>query len=325
MRNFIILAACMLIFAACNKEGLIPPSNDEDMVEVSFNFAGDYVSIDEEPLTRALAPNAKTYYALQIYTADTVYMHGNPMASTHAYAHGLFDNISSIRISLPKKKKFLVEALIIKEREDTVFHDKGHYYDPFEGDNNKPITVTNHFVDSSPLGGRGIGISGKTVQYGIDSYGSMAMVDRYCGFQRFDLSGNHNININMERYACAFTYIVTPPIDGVIRVKIGNRISYRVDAGGVNQTKKQVIYSAPIEYCSPVDNKKPEQSCDINLFIEWERGDESLKSYTEERVINVKRKTNYNININMNSRDSESNFGFNYETDSFTDESININ
>ena len=153
----------------------------------------------------------------------------------------------------------------------------------------------------------------------------MAMVDRYCGFQRFDLSENHNININMERYACAFTYIVTPPIDGVIRVKIGNRISYQVNAGGVNQTKKQVIYNAPIEYCSPVDYKKTEQSCDINLFIEWERGDESLKSYTEERVINIKRKTNYNININMNSRDSESNFGFNYETDSFTDESIDIN
>ena len=343
MRNFIILAACMLIFAACNKEGLIPPSNDEDMVEVSFNFAGDYVSIDEEPLTRALAPNAKTLYALQVYSTDTTNKgHRLEESRTIPYAYGLFDDISNIRLALPKDRKFIVKALIIEEREDTIYHNNGCYDRPFSDLNENDyfdllhdditLSITNQFIVNGGDSRYDAGLATSS-----SSGCGMKKVDRYCGYQRFNSSGIRNISIKMERYAFAFTYDVVPPFDGTIRVKFYDNILYEVKAGDGQKTK-QVIYGAPFSYISEMDPsfikwdedyplEKKEQSTDINLLIEWERESENLESHTEEITVNIKRKTNYNIYINMNNHDNKSGFGFDLTNESeFTEgQSISIN
>lgn len=309
------------MFAACNEE-LLVPSNNDGMVEVSFSLGGEYVSIDEEPLTRAIAPNAKTFYAIQIYETDTIgWIRGYPETALTSYASGLFNDVTKIRTTLAVGKEYVVKALIIEEREDTIFHREGYYSSPFvsgglfDYNYKDGIVVTNQFLFSGEIDTNSEFIAG-----GINWGYKMAKVDRYCGSKRIALSTNSNIEIDMKRYAFAFTYNVTPPIDGVIRVKLpsyGDRVIYEVKAGDSQKTER-IIHSAPFEY------KDVEQSLDLGIIIEWERGSRDLQSYTEEKVITIKRNTNYKMNINMNGRDGESVFNLECKEE-FTDESININ
>ena len=64
MKKLFFLFVCAAIAAACSSEMEVPsPINpDDEMVEVSFNLAGDYVSVEETPMTRA--DKGKTYYKL---------------------------------------------------------------------------------------------------------------------------------------------------------------------------------------------------------------------------------------------------------------------
>ena len=344
MRNFFILVACALIFAACNEGQQLIPSNNDDMIEVSFGFNGDYVSIDEAPLTKAIAPNAKTLYALQVYSTDTTNKgHRLEESRTRPYAYGLFDDISNIRLALPKDRKFIVKALIIEEREDTIYHNNGYYDKPFSDLNDIDyfdiehdditLSITNQFIVTGGDSRFDAGIATSS-----SSGCGMKKVDRYCGYQRFNSSSTRNINIKMERYAFAFTYDVVPPFDGTIRVKFYDNILYEVKAGDGQKTK-QVIYGAPFNYICEIDpsfikldedyllEKKEQQSTDINLLIEWERESENLESHTEEITVNIKRKTNYDIYINMNNHHNKSSFGFDFTNESeFTEgQSIRIN
>lgn len=125
----------------------------------------------------------------------------------------------------------------------------------------------------------------------------------------------------MDRFALSFTYNVTPPLDGTIRVKLpkfGNRVIYEVKAGS-NQKTEQIIHNAPF---SSADKNG---SLDLNLIIEWERGNADLENYSKDLNITVKRKKNYNININMNDRDNESDFELNMDNEAFENENYDVN
>lgn len=314
------------MFIGCREGDFFTPNCDDEMSEVLFNFGGDYVSVEETPLVKAVLPNAKTIYALQIYETDTVReMEGRlPEVINRPYAYGLFDNVANIRISLAKEKKYIVNALIIEEREDTIFLYEGYYGSPFYSMGFKEgLTITNQFIVSSFA----IETDGLYIAAGFNRDMTMARVDRYCGSRRFDLSGNSDVGINMDRYAFSFTYNVTPPIDGAIRVKLADRVVYEVRAGD-NQVEKQVIHSAPFDYMSLIDDwytPNVTSPYNVNVTIEWERGCEELRNYMEKKVVKIKRKTNYNLYVNMNGRDNENALDFNRDTEPFADETLYVN
>ena len=101
MKKLFFLFVCAAIAAACSSEMEVPsPVNpDDDMVEVSFNLAGDYVSVEETPMTRAFAENAKTLYAVQIYEAKIIdHIHFIDTLKSESYAWGLFTDMKNARI-----------------------------------------------------------------------------------------------------------------------------------------------------------------------------------------------------------------------------------
>lgn len=330
MKNFVILLVCMLTISACNEGAFLVPIDNDGMAEVSFSIGGEYVSIDEEPLTRAISPNAKTFYAFRIFETDTISKGTRYQEIINMpYTNGLFDDITKLRVALAIGKTYVIEALIIEEREDTIFHRDGFYSSPFKNGglfdyNYKDgAVVTNRFSSDEVV----TLTDGRYIEGGINWGYQMARVDRYCGSKRIELSSNSKIEIDMKRYAFAFTYNITPPIDGVIRVKLpkfGGRVIYEVKAGDSPKTER-IIYNAPFEYYNIIDGMIPkEQTIDLDVVIEWERGSEDLESYTEEKVITIKRNTNYKMNINMNGRDGESILNIDCKEE-FVDESIIIN
>lgn len=325
MKKLWILLVCAAIAAACSLEMEVPsPINpDDEMVEVSFNLAGDYVSVEETPMTRTFAENAKTLYAIQINEKVVLTTGKTEEVIKKPYAWGFFTDMENARISLKKDVDYIVEALVLIEREDTIFNREGHYGMPFGGglfDYNytQQPTITEQFTASSYFY---IGTDGENTMSGINTGIKMAKIDRYFGTKEFKVGGGNSIDIDMDRFAFSFTYNVTPPLDGTIRVKLpkfGNRVIYEVKAGS-NQKTEQIIHNAPF---SSADKNG---SLDLNLIIEWERGSADQKNYSKDLNITVKRKKNYNININMNDRDNESDFELNMDNEAFESESYDVN
>lgn len=326
MKKLFFLFVCAAIAAACSSEMEVPsPVNpDDEMVEVSFNLGGDYVSIEETPMTRAFAENAKTIYAVQIYEAKIIdHIHFIDTLKSESYAWGLFTDMKNARISLKKDMHYIVEALVIIEREDTIFCREGHYGMPFgnslyDSEYKKQPKIYNRFIVSDEFT---IGTDGQYTSNVIGSGLPMAKMDRYFGEKYFRIDNAGAIGIDMDRFAFSFTYNVTPPLDGTIRVKLpkfGNRVIYEVKAGS-NQKTEQIIHNAPF---SSADKNG---SLDLNLVIEWERGSTNLESYSKDLNITVKRKKNYNININMNDRDNESDFELNMDNEEFENENYDVN
>lgn len=318
MKKLFFLFVCAAIAAACSSEMEVPsPANpDDDMVEVSFNLAGDYVSVEETPMTRAFAKNAKTLYAVQINIPDFGREH--EILDLHPYAWGLFSDMKNARISLERDKEYQVCVMAIIEREDTIFHREGHYASPFAigsmyNDEYKKLpTVTDKFTVSHDFE---ITTNSAVTQDSIFTGREMAKIDRYQGKTLFKPSYNNGngVEIEMERHAISFTYNVVPPLDGVIRVKLpgyGERVIYEVKAGD-NQKTEQAIHNAP-----RVKNVMA-GSVDVEIEIQWKRGREGLSNYSEKKTITVRRNNNYNININMNARDNETGFKLNLKETQF--------
>jgi hypothetical protein len=321
MRKLFFLFVCAAIAAACSSEMEVPsPVNpDNEMVEVSFNLGGDYVSVEETPMTRAFAENAKTLYALQIKEKKVA-------GYDAPYAWGLFDNMDNARISLKKGKDYIVEALVIIEREDTIFNREGHYSMPFfegglsDGVYDELPKITNSFLTNNHYS---IYTDGYAIMDSENSVKKLSRVDRYFGKKEFNQDSENSISIDMDRFAFSFTYNVTPPLDGIIRVKLSNfgydnRVLYEVKAGS-NQKAEQILYNAPF------GPEIKDRSDDVGILVEWERGSEGLESHTKNLKISVKRKKNYNLNINMNNRDNESDFELNMDNEAFENENYDVN
>lgn len=326
MKKLFFLFVCAAIAAACSSEMEVPsPVNpDDEMVEVSFNLGGDYVSVEETPMTRALAENAKTLYALQIKEIIVAGSGKFEDGYETPYAWGLFTNMDNARISLKKDKDYKVEALVIIERQDTIFNREGHYGSPFAGaglfDYNykEQPKITERFIVSNDFI---IETGGMSTMNSINTGMAMARMDRYYGIKEFKMDRENNIAIDIDRYAFSFTYNVVPPLDGTIRVKLpkyGNRVIYEVKAGS-NQNTEQIIHNAPFT------SKNKDESLDLGILVEWERGITNQESYSKDLNITVKRKKNYNININMNDRDNEADFDLNMDNEAFESESYDVN
>lgn len=327
-KHILLSFACAVMMVACSSESesLVLQNPGNEVVEVSFSLGGDYVSVEETPMTRADAPNAKTLYAVQIYKQVLVSMpdkYGGDHYEDTPVAYGLFDNTEDMRISL-NKDLYRFDVLILEERKDTVFHLEGHYGTPFvsgglfDYNYKEQPTITNSFVMSDQP--RFDDLSNEFTMKSINSGIKMASIDRYYASVRKEVSDSGPVSIDLDRYAFSITYNVTPPLDGKIKVqwpKFGNRLVYECSTSD-NQKNECVIYNAPFP------GGDLNSSLDLDVLITWERGSKDKTQYTVEKTINIKRKNNYTFNINMNARDSESSFDFNKDDEQFAENSITV-
>lgn len=327
-KHILLSFACAVMMVACSSESesLVPQNPDNEVVEVSFSLGGDYVSVEETPMTRADALNAKTIYAVQVYKSVLHSMpdkYGGDYYEDTPVAYGLFDNTLNMRISL-NKDLYRFDVLILEERKDTVFHREGHYGSPFVHDGlfdynyREQPTITNSFVMSDQL--RLNNLTNENTMESINSGIRMASIDRYYASVRKEVSDGGPVSIDLDRYAFSITYNVTPPLDGKIKVQwpnFGNRLVYECSASD-NQKNECIIYNAPFP------GGDLNSSLDLDVLITWERGSQDKTQYTVEKTINIKRKNNYTFNINMNARDSESSFDINKDDERFAENSITV-
>ena len=320
MKKLWILLAWAAIAAACSNEAELPspqPSEDE-MVEVSFNLGGDYVSVEETPMTRA--DEGKTLYGIEI---------GSNI--------GLFSDIRNARIKLKGNTRYDVEICVIKEREDTLKHINGGYTDPFIVqewgntswrpnlmDKGYDIMLTNSFEKYDFDPNLKMFYSTVTTGRGNSRY---AMIDRYYGEANVSVSEENNvIKVDLDRVAFAITYNIEPPVDGKILVEAnnisGDGITHEVPANAKKEETK-IIYSFPTGYPSHDETKN--LAHELKLKVTWKRDKDNQKEHTVEKTIEIKRNNNYILNIDMNDRLQEQYFDLELEDVQMAENQITIN
>lgn len=309
MKKLFFLFVCAAIAAACSSEMEVPsPANpDDEMVEVSFNLAGDYVSVEETPMTRA--DEGKTYYFIQVYNIIPVHVQGSHFNYyNNLYAYGTFTSLENARMMLPSGYKLTYEVLVIKELE--------YKYDvcPFEVGLTGEFIYEDNFSKQYPLANT----------YKITKFGSLEKIDRYYGKIEKKVNGPEVITIPLDRYSFSITFDVATPIDGSIVVGFSdpdeNNYIYKKKDTDSDETKSFV-------FNAPLDADKEQDSVEVPIIIKWLRpGQEQAQGkYIVEEVINVKRNTNYNIKIDLNGRADENSFGFTMNDQSWQQEEMTIN
>ena len=318
MKKLFFLFVCAAIAAACSSEMEVPsPVNpDDDMVEVSFNLAGDYVSVEETPLTRAFHKDAKTLYVIQICNKRWYQLGLRPDNGCYLYpgvAYGLFTDPEKIRLKI-HKGKYEFRVLVVKEREDVfpnmngVYSFSGGLYDTdkyllenhYKHSVTHTSTITNSFVASDTT-------------LDLQDYNfTLKKFDRYYVAQEIDVKDEGPISINLVRRSFGITYNITRPLDGEISIclddfSLNNDFYYE---------PKQVVYD--------IGKYEMVGAEEANLKIKWIRGNEGLKGYEEVRKLRIEKNKNYNLNVNMNDRVDENHFEFHYGKAEFSNEDINI-
>lgn len=318
MRKLFFLFVCAAIAAACSSEMEVPSpiKPDDDMVEVSFNLAGDYVSVEETPMTRAFHKDAKTLYVIQICNKSWYQLGLRPDNGCYLYpgvAYGLFTNPEKIRLKI-HKGKYEFRVLVVKEREDVfpnmngVYSFSGGLYDTdkyllengYKHSVTHTSTITNSFVASDTT------LDLQDYKYTLKKF------DRYYVAQEIDVKDEGPISINLVRRSFGITYNITRPLDGEISVSLDD-FSLNND---FYYEPKQVVYD--------IGKYEIVGAEEANLKIKWIRGNEGLKGYEEVRKLRIEKNKNYNLNVNMNDRVDENHFEFDYGKAEFSNEDINI-
>ena len=110
MRKYFLLVltvATMMSIAACEKD---IPNDQEETIDVKLTLCGDVDFIDE-PLTKAWGESNSVY-------GISVYVYNENVDSYERYAYGIFASASNLSITLTTSKKYMFEAVFIKQFTD---------------------------------------------------------------------------------------------------------------------------------------------------------------------------------------------------------------
>ncbi len=317
-RNYFFMAFAALVMLSCQKEvnSFSPLSNNDvndsiNKICIPISFSGDYVQTSEEPMnskmlkwrTRAGDEEAKTYYAVSVLSY--IGLESSP------YAFGLFDDPTKINVIFDKSKPYyVIEALVIKDPGDVLFHNDKTFYAPFLLDTDEESSLDNQFVYSSTKGFddlRTLGVAKST----LEQY-SFPRVERFYGstgdankrwVDATKISGA--ITLNLKRCSFGTKVTVNPPDIGTVTVKyLDQTITVANDESAKT---KQGIYSfndlnslISTSTFAPVESHSEQ----FTINIEWQRmPGEAL--ITQSQTITARRNIISVVNINFNSNDSK--------------------
>lgn len=321
MKKYFFISG-LLALASCSSEQLDEVSNEylknEDVKteqvskfsETEFSFGGEYITESETTLG-SRASDEVIYYAFDIDSVEVVSVEYKGVLNTdtlyHHYAEGLFTSFEKMKLHLPKGFTYRINAAVVKEVGDEVYHEGNTYYAPFCASiNNGGVELKNAFVVT------------KESNYNLDqvwintndknSFKIHPMIDRYFGSMFFTPDKDkESVNIDMTRFAFGLKITVTPPTDGEIKLTCSApELEYTVKSTD-STLEIDNIYAT--NTTSDTYRRNSEYEDIVYLKIVWNR--ETEEDITIDKEIKIKKNIKKILNINLNNRDVESDFGFN--------------
>lgn len=286
-----------LFVSSCGKENLPSPAEDtsDEYVEVALNCTGEIIEQGQTPLSRA---GSNDLYYIQVLLVDSV----GDKRYYSSYAHGLFDNIDNLKVSLNKKEEYIIQATMIKDAASVIFYDGEAYGYPFMTALTNTFTYTGEFDISLPYYG--------TVDI-LDEYGKIYTISnpnlyRYYGFADFRPTSDGSISIDMAKMVFGLEVKTENFTEGTIRVNVSDAPGILVDSP--DGTASAIfslydLYSAYIAYCL-TDNSYFEP---LLVTAEWIDGSGNSHTVAQKPVAFYRnRKTTITVRIDTTPNTGES-------------------
>lgn len=153
----------------------VPQDSDSKEVIVPLSFSGEVLDMGTTPLSRA-AGNDLLY--IQVYT---VYDDGE----ISPYSHGLFDDVSNMKIALVDGAKYTFFATMVKDGKNRIHQYDDEYGMPFG------MPLTNRFVIDGNLDFYGISVGGAELK--DNGYFMRPNIERYFGISDMYVVDAENI------------------------------------------------------------------------------------------------------------------------------------
>lgn len=242
-------------FTACSNEDSVPETPKECIVSLSFK--GDIINTVESPLTRAES-NDLYYIWAGIIKEDGGYV---------LYAHGLFDDVSAMKIKLTSKQKYRIGAIIVKNGKEKIYHTNQTYSAPFNCD------LNNEFIydDNSRLDDLIFTLSDGE-NYGIPN------IDYYISMNNKDYTAveNGNVSIYMLRHSFGAKFIADNLTEGSLKIALSydSRYSEQYKSPTIsidypNTTVEDIFFLNP----GTLTDGESELCADLKVSLVWVKGD----------------------------------------------------
>lgn len=279
-------------FTACSNEDSVPETPKECIVSLSFK--GDIINTVESPLTRAES-NDLYYIGVGIIQEDGGYV---------SYAHGLFDDVSAMKIKLTSKQKYRFSAIIVKNGKEKIHHTNQRYSAPFDCD------LNNEFIyeDKSGLYDFIFTLSdGENYRIpNIDFYISMNNKD-------YTAVENGNVSIYMLRHSFGAKFIADNLTEGSLKIALScdSRYSEQYKSPTIsidypNTTVEDIFYLDP----GTLTDEESDICADLKVSLVWVKGD-GTETELGTPVITFKRNKLTTITVRVD-KSTENGISFDY-------------
>lgn len=328
MKQLSFMGTCLmtLLMFSCSSgsDDLVTPQHGQpnavaETIDVNLGFAGDPISISEDPLTRS--ENKKKTYGVNVY-----YREGDNDDYQH-YAYGLFDNVEDMKISLISKYTYKFECTIVQDDRDELYVDNDGYYGlPYAyyiNYSNQKIKLENKFIVSttSSTNLSYIKLGNSTIKTGNNSYEKFypRTIRLYGELDGYKPTDGGTAVINMKRTVFGAKFVVTPPADGMLTVYVGELFSKTVRAGD-SEFSQEAIYTFNNVY--DCWQQQEDMTEDFRLDLKWER--EKGATQTFSKTLTMKRNVMTTVNISVIGSTAESSVGVNEENTPMGNTTVNV-
>lgn len=233
-KNIIGFSAALMIAASCITSCSKITDDTADKAEgkeiiVPLKFGGEIANLGNTPLSRA-SGNDMLY--IQTYTIDE-----NNYET--AYAHGLFDDISDIKIALKEGDRYTFLATLVKDGKNRIYkNEDGSFSTPFNTNLTNSFIIDNDFYRSEIDYGYANLVGGEYGTFRINPD-----IDRYYGIYESYMANSANtepVNINMLRTVFGLNVITENFTDGRLVFELNGEEAFEVTAP---QTEVSKIFS----------------------------------------------------------------------------------
>jgi len=212
MIGMALIAILMCVnFASCSSDDVTPdePQKPKEYT-VSLGFTGE-ISVSESPLSRA---SGNDLYGINVLSCPIT----DDTNTYSYYAYGLFDDLTTMNITLLEGYKYKFVATMIVDGKNKIYFSNGKYQEPFMPHDIWGCEITNSFILSTSKWLDGLSNGSVRMNEGTFSYPNL---DRYYGeYIDYIPTENGSVSINMLRTVFGFKVITENLTEGTLSVEI---------------------------------------------------------------------------------------------------------
>lgn len=291
------------------------PNKTPELIDVSLGFVGDPISISESQLSRA-GETKKKIYGINVY-----YREGE--GGYNHYAYGLFDNVADMKISLISKFNYKFECTIVQDDKDELYIFNEGYSYPFRDSYSDNTKLENKFIVSTTSGTylRYMKYGKSTVKDGTYSKNmDYPRTDRLYGeLTNYIPTDGGTAVINMKRTVFGAKFVINPPADGTLEIRMSPIFSKTISSTDAAQTIEESIYTFYDVY--DCWKQQDDYTQYFDMYLTWKRANGATQNFS--KTITMKRNVMTTVNISVTGSTGESSIGFNEEKTAMGTATIN--